>query len=69
MEERRIAYGSVRRCRSDEAREVEVHLAQGTVSLRLIPWTRTLLTMEEVQPIVPLGDLVQKGYSVKWEGD
>ena len=64
---------SLRQCVSaqewEEAREVEVHLAQGTVSLRLIPWTRTLLTTEEVQPIVPLGYLVQRGYSVKWEED
>ena len=59
---------SLRQCVSaqewEEAREVEVHLAQ---ALRLIPWTRTLLTTEEVQPIVPLGYLVQKGYSVKWD--
>ena len=56
------AMHSLRQCSSvqewDKAREVEVHLAQGTLSLRLIPWTRTLLTMGEVQPIV-----------VKWEGD
>lgn len=40
------------------AQEVNVELAAGTAVLRLLPWTKTLLTKEEVQMIVPLGVLI-----------
>ena len=48
--------------------EVEVTLAQGKACLRQIPWTRTLITESDVQPLVPLGVLAEAGYSIKWEG-
>eukprot|EP00435_Cladocopium_sp_Y103_P040850 s2478_g11.t1 len=51
------------------AKEVEVHLAEGSTILRQKPWSRTLLTQGDVQPIVPLGVLVELcGYAVRWEG-
>ena len=50
------------------ATEVEVELAQGTVRLRQLPGTRTLVTEEGVQPLVPLGLLAEMGYAVHWEG-
>jgi len=53
----------------DSAKEVEVHLAQGSTILRQKSWSRTLLTQDDVQPIVPLGVLVELcGYAVRWEG-
>ena len=45
-----------------------MQLARGSVWLRQVAWTRTLLAEEEVQPIVPLGLLIQLGYNVRWEG-
>ena len=51
----------------DSAKEVEVHLAQGSTILRQKSWSRTLLTQDDVQPIVPLGVLVELcGYAVRW---
>jgi len=47
--------------------EVEVALASGTAMLRQIPWTKTLVTQQPVQPIVPLGVLAELGYAIKWE--
>ena len=35
------------------AQEVRVELAEGSVTLRQLPWTRTLLTLNETQTIVP----------------
>ena len=49
------------------AQEVNVELAAGTAVLRLLPWTRTLLTQEDVQVIVPLGVLISLGYEAVWE--
>ena len=43
-------------------------LASGSVTLRQVPWTKTLISREEVQPIVPLGVLAEIGYSIRWEG-
>ena len=37
--------------------------------LRQIPWTKTLLTQNEVQTIVPLGVLISLGYEAYWEKD
>ena len=61
----------LRRTSSEEewasAQEVNVELAAGTAVLRLLPWTRTLLTKEDVQVIVPLGVLISLGYEAVWE--
>ena len=61
----------LRRAVSEEewsrAQEVNVELAAGTAVLRMLPWTKTLLTKEEVQVIVPLGVLISLGYEVVWE--
>ena len=48
--------------------EVEVELAQGTTRLRQVPMTRTLVTEQSIQPLVPLGLLAEIGYAVRWEG-
>ena len=52
----------------ESAMEVEVELAQGKVTLRQMPWSRTLLSATKVQSIVPLGVLAEIGYCVHWEG-
>ena len=61
----------LRRTASEEewasAQEVNVELAAGSAVLRLLPWTRTLLTKEDVQVIVPLGVLISLGYEAVWE--
>ena len=61
----------LRRTSSEEewarAQEVNVELAAGSAVLRLLPWTRTLLTKENVQVIVPLGVLISLGYEAAWE--
>ena len=63
----------LRRAESEEewqrAQEVRVELAEGSVMLRQIPWTKTLLTQNEVQTIVPLGVLISLGYEAYWERD
>eukprot|EP00913_Durusdinium_trenchii_P004009 g3713.t1 len=63
----------LRRAESEEewqrAQEVRVELAEGSVLLRQIPWTKTLLTQNEVQTIVPLGVLISLGYEAYWEKD
>ena len=46
--------------------EVRVQLAQGEAKLRQDPITGTLLTLEPTQAIVPLGKVVNLGYSVRW---
>ena len=61
----------LRRTSSEEewasAQEVSVELAAGSAVLRLLPWTRTLLTKEDLQVIVPLGVLISLGYEAVWE--
>ena len=52
----------------ESANEVQVELAQGTITLRQLPWSRTLLSETPVQTIVPLGILAEIGYCVHWEG-
>ena len=63
----------LRKAESEEewqrAQEVRVELAEGSVLLRQIPWTKTLLTQNEVQTIVPLGVLISLGYEAYWERD
>ena len=60
----------LRRAESEEewlrAQEVRVELAEGSVMLRQIPWTKTLLTQNDVQT-VPLGVLISLGYEAYWE--
>ena len=51
------------------AQEVRVELAEGSVTLRQLPWTRTLLTLNETQTIVPLGVLISLKYEASWEQD
>eukprot|EP00435_Cladocopium_sp_Y103_P025517 s3116_g6.t1 len=50
------------------AQEVRVELAQGSITLRQLPWSKTLLSETPVQSIVPLGILAEIGYCVHWEG-
>ena len=50
----------------NEAIEVRVDLAQGWAMLRQLPWSKTLLTKDDIQPIVPLGVLMEIGYTVIW---
>ena len=61
----------LRRAVSEEewqrGQEVNVELAAGSAVLRLLPWTKTLLTKEDVQVIVPLGVLISLGYEAVWE--
>ena len=52
----------------NSAEEVEVTLAAGSTTLRQLPASKTLLTREPVQPIVPLGILIEIGFTVTWEG-
>eukprot|EP00435_Cladocopium_sp_Y103_P064506 s236_g26.t1 len=51
-----------------EAIEVRVELAQGSATLRQLPWSKTLLSLTPVQSIIPLGILAEMGYCVHWEG-
>ena len=64
------ATNCLRRARSDQeyqqAEPVQVSLASGSVSMRQSPQSRTLLVKEEVQPIVPLSDLINIGVSIEW---
>ncbi|CAK9080208.1 unnamed protein product, partial [Durusdinium trenchii] len=61
----------LRKAESEEewmrAQEVRVELAEGSVVLRQLPWTKTLLTQNDVQTIVPLGVLISLGYEAYWE--
>ena len=50
----------------EEAHPVQVSLASGTVLMRQHQRTGTLLVMDEVQPIVPISDLVKIGVEVEW---
>ena len=64
------ATNCLRRARSDQeyrdAEPVQVSLASGSVSMRQSQKSRTLLVQEEVQPIVPLSDLINIGVSIEW---
>ncbi|CAJ1448408.1 unnamed protein product, partial [Effrenium voratum] len=50
----------------DRVKEVTVELAAGTAQLRQQKDTRTLLSPEKVEPIVPLAGLVEMGYGITW---
>ena len=63
---------ALRRCRDLEeweaATPTQVILAEGTTSkMRLKEGTLTLITLEEIQPIVPMGVLTMMGYEVEWK--
>lgn len=49
------------------ATEVTVELATGKATLFQDPMTGTLLTSEDVEPIVPLKIVVDLGYKIKWD--
>ena len=46
--------------------EVEVELALGTARLYRHENTSALLTLDDVEPIIPLRMLVESGFSIKW---
>ena len=51
----------------EKAVETPVFLASGTVTLRQVPGSETLITRDKgTQPIVPLASLVQLGIQVNW---
>ncbi len=50
-----------------KATEVTVELATGKATLFQDPMTGTLLTSEDVEPIVPLKGVVDLGYKIKWD--
>ena len=52
----------------EKAVEIPVFLASGTVTLRQVPGSETLITRDQgTQPIVPLAALVQLGIQVQWD--
>lgn len=51
----------------NQAKDIEVALAEG--SLKQCPSTRTLLTKEEVQPIIPVSLVASLGYQIQWNGN
>ena len=60
---------ALRTAHPDERSEmtpIEVELATGTTVLYRHPKHRTLLSLEEVELIIPLGLLVERGYKVEW---
>ena len=63
---------ALRKCKDLEeweaATPTEVILAEGTTSkMRLKEGTLTLITQENIQPIVPMGVLTMMGYEVEWK--
>ena len=51
----------------DLATEVRVQLAKGETRLRQDAQTGTLLSLEPTQPLVPVGKIVEIGYSLRWD--
>ena len=49
------------------AEEVRAQTASGEVVLRQSRETATLLSRDAVQTIIPVGKLVQEGYSIRWD--
>eukprot|EP00435_Cladocopium_sp_Y103_P057305 s319_g19.t1 len=63
---------ALRRARPDELEslvEVQVELASGSTTLYRVRDHQTLLSLGEVEPILPLHMLVSKGYRVTWKAD
>ena len=63
---------ALRKCKDMEewnaATPTQVILAEGTTSkMRLKEGTLTLITLEDIQPIVPMGVLTLMGYEVEWK--
>ena len=50
-----------------DAEEVQVELASGSVWLLRHPSHRTLLSLDEIEPILPVHMLISKGYKVDWQ--
>ena len=50
-----------------KARNIEVSLAEGSKVMKQCPLTRTLLTRERVQPIIPVSMVTSLGYQLHWE--
>ena len=48
------------------AHEIEVSLAEGTKTMKQCPFTKTLLTKEEVQSIIPVSLVASLGYNIQW---
>ena len=60
----------LRRARSDELGRltpIQVELASGTAMLFRHPDHQTLLSMREVEPIIPLHMLIDRGYRLTWK--
>ena len=63
------ATNALRKAREDEAEfmvPTTVELAHGTTTLYRVPGHQTLLSRTDVEPIIPLGWLVQGGYHIDW---
>lgn len=65
---------ALRKCKDleecEEATPTQVILAEGTTSkMRLKEGALTLVTREDIQPIVPMGVLTLMGYEVEWKQD
>ena len=66
------ATNGLRMARPEEVSSMEpttVELACGTATLYRMPGHQTLLSRTPVEPIVPLGWLVQCGYKISWAAD
>ena len=61
----------LRTCRNDkewhQARDIEVTLAEGSRLMKQCRSTKTLLTKEPVQPIIPVSMVTSLGYQVQWQ--
>ena len=50
----------------DDLHPIKVELAQGTTTLFRHPGHSTLLSLTEVEPIIPLSLQVEKGFNISW---
>ena len=50
-----------------DAEEVQVELASGSVWLLRHPSHKTLLSLEEIEPIIPVHMLISHGYKLDWQ--
>ena len=61
----------LRTCHDDkewrQARDIEVTLAEGSKLMKQCRSTKTLLTQEVVQPIIPVSMVTSLGYQVQWQ--
>ena len=66
------ATNALRKARDEELSHLvptTVELAHGTTTLFRVPGHQTLLSKTDVEPIIPLGWLVQSGYHIDWGRD